>query len=64
MGKYDGMTTLERLFVAELLESFDAAAKIRDENKMVEILMKTEFSEIDARSIAETTLKNPKMYGY
>ncbi len=61
---YGGMTTNERLFVAGLLDAWDAAAIRRDRHRMIELLCKVEFSVSDAASITDTMLSNPKMYGF
>jgi hypothetical protein len=61
---YGGMTTNERLFVAGLLDSYDAAALRRDRDRMIELLCEVEFSVSEATSITDTVLSNPKMYGF
>jgi hypothetical protein len=58
------MTTNERLFVAGLLDLWDAAAIRRDRNRMIGLLCKVEFSDSEAARIADTVLSNPKMYGF
>ena len=63
-SEYSGMTTNERLFNAGLLDDFDAAARARDDERMVAILQQVEFSESEARSITDTTLTNPEKYGF
>jgi hypothetical protein len=64
MGTYDGMTTNERLWKANLLETFDNAAKKRNKDVMIETLKQVEFSESEAEKITDTIFKNPKMYGF
>lgn len=58
-----GMTTNERLAAAGLLESFDAAAKMQDRDRMIELLRRTDLAD-EAVAIAETILANPKRYGF
>ena len=61
--KYSGMTTNERLFVAGLLDKFDAAARKRDRSRMIAILTKVEL-EGQADEIADTILSDPAKYGF
>jgi hypothetical protein len=63
-NKYSGMTVNERLFNANLLSAFDTAAKKRDRKKMIEILVKVEFTDPQAQETTDTILKNPSMYNY
>ncbi len=63
-NNYSGMTVNERLFSANLLSAFDTAAKNRDREKMVEILLKVELTESQAQETTDTILENPEMYGY
>jgi len=62
-GKFFGMTTNERLFVAGIIEDFDKAAMSRDRNRMIELLGKVELAD-EAESITNTILAEPKRYGY
>lgn len=48
---------------AGLLESFDAAAKMQDRDRMIELLRRTDLGD-EAVAIAETILANPKHYGF
>jgi hypothetical protein len=61
---YSGMTLNERLFAAGLMKRFDRAAKDRDGEEMVRILMQVSLSETDARWSTKTILGNPEKYGY
>ena len=61
---YSGMTLNERSFAAGLMNRFDRAAKDRDGEEMVHIMMQVSLSETDARWSTETILRNPKKYGY
>ena len=58
------MTTNERLFTGGLLDEWDAAAKSRDRNSMIEILKRVEFTHDEAASIADRVLANPEKYGF
>lgn len=59
---YSGMTVNERLYVAGLLEKFDAAARSRNRNEMLNILRKVDVES--PKQTADAILENPKMYGY
>lgn len=52
---FAGMTTNERLFAAELLDSFDRAAERRDRDGMIAILEKVELGD-QAAQIADAVL--------
>ena len=60
---YSGMTVNERLYAAGLLEAWDAAAKCRDRNRMIELLNEIDLSN-QAQSISDKILANPKFYGF
>jgi len=60
---YSGMTVNERLYAAGLLEAWDAAAKSRDRNRMIELLNEIDLSN-QAESISDKILANPKFYGF
>lgn len=62
-SRFSGMTTNERLFAAELLGTFDRAAKCRDREGMVAILEKVELGD-QAAQIADAVLASPTTYGY
>jgi hypothetical protein len=59
-----GMTVNERLYSTGLLAQFDAAARRRDLQAMVDLLLRVEISDSDANAIATTILGNPQKYGY
>jgi len=61
---YSGMTTNERLFAAGRLDDFDNAARCRDVDAMIAILVTVQFTMDEARSIAETCLATPEKYGF
>ncbi len=61
---YLGMTTNERLFTAGLIDGFDAAARRRDREEMVRLLLKTFATQSNAESIADQILSSPNTYGY
>ncbi|HZT42371.1 MAG TPA: hypothetical protein VFA07_09275 [Chthonomonadaceae bacterium] len=58
------MTVNERLFVAGLIEAFDAAVRQRDKTKMVALLEQVALSPGQAKWTAETILADPSKYGY
>jgi hypothetical protein len=60
---YGGMTTNERLFVAGLLDEFDAAIYAADRHKAIDVLSRVELAE-QAASIVDTTLADPAKYGF
>jgi hypothetical protein len=61
---YAGMTINERLFESGMMDRFAQAAKDRDREEMIRILMQVALDEKDARWSTETILKNPKKYDY
>ncbi len=61
---YSGMTVNERLFKAGMMDQFDQAARNRDVEAMVYLLMQVALTEKDARWSAETILADPGRYGY
>ncbi len=64
MASFLGMTTNERLFAANLLESFDATIQRRDFEGAVALLIKVEISPAGAEEIVTTIFANPEKYGY
>ena len=63
MGKYDGMTTNERLFNAGLLDVWKRAATARNRAEMIEILGQIGLAD-QADVVVETILANPAKYGF
>lgn len=59
-----GMTVNERLFHYGLFESFDLAAKSRNFDALVHLLIQAKFSEEQAEQTARSLLDDPKRYGY
>lgn len=64
MGQYAGMTTLERLASAGLLEAFDKAILGGDRTEACRILTLVEIAESEATAIVSTVLSSPRKYGY
>ncbi len=61
---YSGMTVNERLFEAELMTNFQAAARAGDREAMILVLTKVALSREEAGATADAILANPKYYGY
>ena len=59
-----GMTVNERLFAFDLFAEFDQAAKTRNKNELIKILMRAKFSKQVAVETTEALLLNPAKYGY
>ena len=62
-SSYDGMTINERLFVAGVLDQFDAAVRLGDRDKMIELLETVRIDSAGARRTADTILAHPTRYG-
>ena len=62
-SKYAGMTTNERFFEAGLLSDWDAAARSRHRERMIELLSRVDLGD-QAEWIADTVLSNPEKYGF
>jgi len=58
-----GMTTNERLLATGLMDAFGQAARMRDRDRMIEVLGKVELAD-QAGSIADGILADPKRYGF
>ena len=58
------MTVNERLVEAELLETFNRAARERNCEAMLSILLKVELTTEQAAETTDTILANPMHYGY
>jgi hypothetical protein len=63
-SNFDGMTVNERLFVAGLLEEWDAAMNTADRSRAIEILTRADMSEDGAASTVDAVLANPAKYGF
>jgi hypothetical protein len=59
-----GMTINERLYTLGLLDQFDAAARRRDRQLMIELLTKAGLSDADSVGCADAVLKSPGKYGF
>jgi hypothetical protein len=57
------MTTNERIYVAGMMPEWDAAARARNRERMVEILCTVGLSS-HADQIANAVLASPKRYGF
>jgi hypothetical protein len=60
----DGMTVNERLYACGLLYAFDEAARNRDRDQMITILLQTTLDRENAEATTDAVMKNPEMYGY
>jgi len=60
--RYGGLTINERLVVAGLLSSFEAAAKARGQATMIGLLAEVEVE--DAAASVDAVLQDPGRYGY
>ena len=58
------MTVNERLFACSLIDEFDEAARNRDREHMISILVQAAISPEQAQITTDAVLKNPKTYGY
>jgi hypothetical protein len=56
------MTVNERLYAANLLSAWDAAAKARDRDRMIGILEAVELGD-QAATTADAVLSDPRRYG-
>ena len=59
-----GMTINERLFACGLLDSWDIAARKRDREAMIALLIETAVTRVQAESTVDTILENPSKYGF
>ncbi len=58
------MTVNERLFAGGLLDTWDEAARKRDQARMTAILLQTAIEPEQAERTADAVLENPGMYGF
>lgn len=63
-GNYSGMTVNERLFADGLIDQFDEAAKQRDRDTMLRLLVSVEMTSDQAKQTVDTILNNPALYGF
>lgn len=49
--KYDGMTVNERLFSSGLINEFDEAVKVKDINKIIEILRTIKIDDYSIKDV-------------
>ena len=61
---YFGMTVNERLIAAGSLDAYDIAARNRDLDSMVAILINVQLALTQARETSETVLADSAKYGY
>ena len=59
-----GMTVNERLLLAGLFDEFAAAARERDRDGMIAILVRAELPRDAAVATTDAVLADPKRYGY
>jgi hypothetical protein len=59
-----GMTVNERLWVCGVFEKWVDAAKRRNREDMVSVLMSVAFTELQAGYTTDAVLKNPAYYGF
>jgi hypothetical protein len=57
-----GMTVNERLVHFGLMEQFDAAVRTRQVSSIVEVLLRAQLSETQARQTAKAVIAAPKRY--
>lgn len=62
--KYAGMTVNERLFAADLLDAYEAAAMNRDRTTMIAILARVEMTPEQSVQTTDEILADPKKYGF
>jgi hypothetical protein len=63
-SNYGGMTVNEGLFVSGLRDEFDAAARDRDRDAMIAVLMKVALTPKGAAQTTDAILADPSHYGY
>jgi hypothetical protein len=59
---FDAMTVNERLFVAGLIDEFDAAARRRDRETMIELLARVAVARPEWS--VDLILRTPERHGY
>ena len=63
-SEWRGMTTNERLYASGQLSAWDDAARLGDRDRMIACLRAARFGQTQAEFIVDTTLKNPRTYGF
>jgi hypothetical protein len=61
---FGGMTVNERLFVAGLLQQFEAAINASDRERAVELLGRVSMSHASAAATVDAVLADPERYEY
>ncbi len=61
-SKYFGMSLNERLAAAGLLEQFSAAVQNKNETLMLDLLVKVEYTQAQARDTAKSLMLDPESY--
>ena len=61
---FSGMTVNERLVVAGSIDQFDAAARGRDRQAMIALLLAVQLDDQQAAHTTDSILSNPRQYGY
>ena len=59
-----GMTVNERLYHFNLFPAFEAAAKARDLQRLIGVLLEAKFTLAQATETATVLLADPRKYGY
>ncbi len=64
--KFDvaGMTVNERLFHFGLFEEFDAAVRARSKEAVIDVLLRTSLSRVQAEETTMAVLADPNGYGH
>lgn len=62
--KYAGMTVNERLFAADLMDAYEAAAMNRDRTTMIAILVRAEMTLEQSEHTTDAILADPKKYDF
>jgi len=61
--EFAGMTVNERLFVADLLQAWDASIRTRNRSRMIHILKSVDMGD-EAAITADAVLADPEKYGH
>lgn len=61
---FGGMTVNERLFMAGLLDQWDAAINAGHREDAIALLKQVDMSEDSAAATVDAVLANPLMYGF